>query len=114
MAIERTREFEKAGFAVRRSGPLVSVVPEAADGSGAEKLLAEIEYKPSLTWNEWVPKDTPQDAAKMILAISMLAAGLIVASVLLGIVFGGSKSVLRKLGMRGAGDELTTLGLTEK
>lgn len=115
IAMERTRAFEKlSGALVRRTGPMVLVVPDAAGFEPAAKLLSEVNYSASLTWNEPAPKDTVQDAAEMILAIALLAVGLIVLSVLLGTVFGGSKILLRKFGIKTAEEEFTSLHLGEK
>ena len=116
MAGDRIREFEKmAGVVARRLGPLVAVVPDAPDRAAAERLLQQISYAPKLTWTEEAPsQDTPQDAARMILAISVLAAALIAASVVLGLFFGGAKTILRKFGIETASQEFTTLHLSDK
>jgi hypothetical protein len=113
MAMERLREFEKLPNAVtRRSGPMVAVafpkIPEA------ETLVSSVSYKPSLNWHEQVTKDTPQDAARMILAILVLAAVLIAASVLLGMVFSGFRIGLRRFGIETANYSLTTLDIDKK
>ena len=115
MASERARAFASlAGAAVKRSGPLLAVIPEGAGKSGATRLLDEITYSPNFTWNEYVSKDTPQDAAKMILAIFSLAGGLIVLSVILGIFFGGSKVLANRFGMSTADESFTSLHLDGK
>jgi hypothetical protein len=115
MAIERARAFASlAGAAVKRSGPLLAVIPEGAGQPGAEKLLEEVSYNPNFTWNEYVPKHTTQDAARMILAISALAAGLIVASLGMGLFFGGSKVLAKRFGMSHADEGFTSLHLDRK
>jgi hypothetical protein len=115
MATVYARKFEgMPGVAFRRSGPILAVVPEAAGNPAAEKLLAEINYAPSLTWSEYVSKDTPQDAAKMILAIVALASGLIVLSLVLGLTFGGSKFLAKRMGWARADDGFTSLHLEGK
>jgi len=112
MAIERTRHFEKLeGAAVKRSGTLIAVVPDGKAHPEALKLVEAVRYTPNLMWNEYVPKHTTQDAAKMILAISVLATGLIVASVVLGLFFGGSKLLARRFGMRPPEEDFTSLHL---
>ena len=112
MAIERLRQFQKLErAAVRRSGTLIAVVPEGKDSPDAASLIEQVNYTPNLMWNEYVPKNTPQDAAKMILAISVLAAGLIVASVIMGLFFGGGKVLARKFGMQPAEEDFTSLHL---
>lgn len=115
MAIERARAFAGlTGAAVKRSGPLLAVVPDGAGKRGAARLLEEISYNPNFTWNEYVPKDTPQDAAKMILAIISLAGFLIVSSLVLGLFFGGSKILSKHFGMAHAGEDFTSLHLDGK
>jgi hypothetical protein len=115
MAMERARQFAALkGAAVRRSGPLLAVVPDGAGNAFAEGLVNQVTYNPKLTWNEEVIKHTPQDAAKMILAIATLAAGLIVSAVLLGILFGGSKVLAGRFGMAEAKEGFTTLHLDGK
>jgi hypothetical protein len=115
MASERARQF--AGLAnalVRRSGPLLAVVPNGAGQPFAEQLVGQVTYNPTVTWNEEVIKDTPQDAAKMILAIATLAAGLIAAATILGLVFGGSKVLAGRFGISAAKEGFTTLHLDGK
>jgi len=112
MAIERMRQFEKLeGAAVARSGTLIAVVPDGKSSQAAVRLVEQVKYTPNLMWNEYVPKNTPQDAAKMILAISVLATGLIVASVVLGLFFGGGKVLAKRFGMRTAEEDFTSLHL---
>jgi hypothetical protein len=115
MAMERARQFSGLPNAVvRRSGPLLAVVPNGAGQAFAEQLVGQITYNPSLTWNEEVIRNTPQDAAKMILAIATLAAGLIVSAILLGVVFGGSKVLAGRFGIATAKEGFTTLHLDGK
>jgi hypothetical protein len=115
MAIERARKFTAlSSAAVRRSGPLLAVVPQGAGNPFAESLVKQITYNPSVTWNEHVIKDTPQDAARMILAIATLAGGLIVSALLLGVLFGGSKVLADRFGIATAKEGFTTLHLDGK
>jgi hypothetical protein len=76
--------------------------------------MEQISYTPNFTWNEHVPKDTPQDAARMILAIVVLAGCLIVSSLVLGLMFGGSKVLARRLGWAGSDEGFTSLHLEGK
>jgi len=112
IAIERFRQFEKLPTAaVKRSGTMIAFVPGAKENAVAAKLLAGIEYRPKVTWNEYPPLHTTQDAAKMILAISALAFGLIVSSLILGLFFGGGKILARRFGFIGPEDDFTSLHL---
>lgn len=115
MAIVFTRKWEQVpNLAVRRTGPIVALVPEGKAVAGIDRFLNEVNYRPNIMWNEYVSKHTPQDAAKMILAIATLAGGLIVFAALSGVLFGGSKFLAKKFGMAGAGDDFTSLHLGEK
>ena len=80
----------------------------------AEALIQNVSYQPKLTWTEHVSKDTPQDAAKMFLAIFVVAGVLIAASVLLGMVFGGFRFALVRFGIQPADYSLTTLNIDNK
>jgi hypothetical protein len=99
---------------MRRSGPLLAVVLNAAGNDAAQTLLSGITYNPNVSLTEEVVRNTPQDAARMILAIATLAAGLIVLATLLGVVFGGSRILAGKFGMQTAKEGFTTLHLGEK
>lgn len=115
MAIQRLRQFESLpDAATKRSGTLVAVVPEGRNNTVAAGLLKEINYNPRLIWNEYVPKATVQDAAQMILAISVLAAGLIVASVLFGLLFGGWRIVARRFGFHPVSNDFTSLHIGDR
>lgn len=116
MAIERLRTFRGAlpSAAVKRAGTLIAVIPEAEGNAAAVKLLEDVRYSPKLTWNEYVPKHTTQDAANMILAISVLAMGLIVASLTLGLFFGGSKILARRFGWQSAAEDFTSLHISQR
>jgi hypothetical protein len=113
MAMERLREFAKLSDAVTaRSGLMVIVgMPKTPQ---AEELVGSVNYQPKLTWTEHVSKDTPQDAAKMILAIMVLAGLLIGTSVLLGLFFGGFRIAFRRFGIETADHSLTTLNIDNK
>jgi hypothetical protein len=113
MAMERLRAFSAlADAAVARTGPMVVVA--LPKGPEASTLVQAVSYQPKLTWTEHVTKDTPQDAAKMILAICVLAGVLIAASVLLGMIFGGVRFAAGRFGIQTATHSLTTLNIDDK
>ena len=110
IAIERQKAYQGIVGAVRRSGPLLAAVPAPVSTSAAQTLVGEVSYSPTLMWNEKTPVD-PRKVGDMLLAICLLAAGLMVGSVLVGVFLGGIRRALGRVGV-GAGDEsLTELNL---
>jgi hypothetical protein len=115
IARDRATAFgQVAGAHVRREGPLVAVLLGAPSAEAAAPILNNVKYQAEFSWTEHVPKDTPQDAAKMILAIMLLAGILIASSVLLGLFFGGSRALFRRFGIAVADDSFTALNLGKK
>jgi hypothetical protein len=115
IARERASAFEQiAGAQVRREGPLVAVVLGAPSREAAAPILNNVKYQAEFSWTEHVPKDTPQDAAKMILAIMLLAGILIACSVLLGLFVGGFRALFNRLGIAVADESFTALDLSKK
>jgi hypothetical protein len=107
--------FEQVpGATVRRTGPLVAIMVGAPSAAAATGVLERVQYQAEFSWTEHVPRDTPQDAAKMILAILTLAGILIVASVVLGLFFGGFRTLFTRLGIAVADDRITALDLSQK
>jgi len=113
IAGERFREFEKRqDWKARRYGPMVGVVlgatPEAAD-----ELLSSMSYQPNITWSEKVPKR--ENVGEMILAICILAGALMVASLVLGLMFGGLRQVFgSRFGVQSIDENFTSLHLDQK
>ncbi|HET8547582.1 MAG TPA: DUF6599 family protein [Bryobacteraceae bacterium] len=115
IARERTPGFEQlAGAQVHRSGPLVAVMLGAPSPAAAASVLEKVRYQAEFSWTEHVAKDTPQDAARMILAILMLAAILILSSVVLGVFFGAFRALFNRLGIAVADESFTMLDLSKK
>ena len=108
IAGQRFREFEKRQeWRARRYGPMVGVVLGAAP-EHAEKLLSGITYHANVTWSEDVPKN--ENPGDMILAICILAGALMVASLTLGLFFGGLRQVFgSKFGVQAIDDNFTSL-----
>jgi hypothetical protein len=107
IAGQRFREFEKhSEWKARRYGPMVGVVLDAPER--AEKLLSSISYQPNVTWSEKVPKK--ENVGDMILAICILAGALMVASLALGLCFGGLRQLFgSKFGVQAIDDNFTSL-----
>jgi hypothetical protein len=110
MAMALVGEFLKIPEArIRRTGPLVAVL-FAADTPESQKFLEGIQYGAKLTWSEETPRDegNPGD---MLAAIVTLAGILIVASVFLGLIFGGLRITKGRFGMRADNEDFTSLNI---
>lgn len=113
IAGERFREFEKRqDLRTRRYGPMVAVVFDGAPDA-ADKILAGISYRPSITWSERVPKQ--ENVGEMILAICILAGALMLASLVLGVMFGGLRQLFgSRFGVQSIDDNFTSLHLDKE
>jgi hypothetical protein len=116
IARERYQEFQNIpGAVAKRTGPLVGVMIQPSDADAAERVLGQLRYGAKLTLNEKVPKDEAKGLAKLILNIFMVSGLLIGLSVLVGVAFGGSRALLRKLGIvRREPEGMTVLRLGQK
>ncbi len=117
MARQQLPEFQKiAGATVKRTGPLVAVA--FGPGTGAAKLLNEINYQGVVAENERPPEKPlelkPESAGKMVLSIFSLAGLLLVFCLLSGLAVGGILRLARKFGYSAAEGSMTTLHLEGK
>jgi hypothetical protein len=107
IAGQRFREFINRQWKARRYGPMVGVVLDAPP-ENADKLLSGVAYQPKVTWSEKVPKN--ENPGDMILAICILAGALMVASLVLGLLFGGLRQVFgSRFGVQAIDDNFTSL-----
>jgi len=116
MARERAAAMEniKLGL-VKRSGPLVALVPAPPDAAAAAKLLKQVSYQASVQFNESVPLPVKaQSVAQMILAIFTLAGIVLAFCVLSGLAFAGIRILRRRFGHADAGDAMIVLHLESK
>lgn len=89
IARERVEEFRKLpGAVVKRSGPLAIAVLGSTDPSAAERLLAKVEYKATLTWNEGTPDVEVRRGANFLLGAFTLAGLVILMCAGAGVAFG--------------------------
>ncbi len=121
MARQQAPAYEKTpGIVVKRSGALVALVApatadRAVDPAEAKKLLAQINYQASFSWNEPLPiVIKPETAGQMILGIMTLAGLVLGFCVASGLAFGAMRVIARKFGYLSAGESLTTLSLSGK
>ena len=114
IAMQRVDEFNKLGGTVaKRSGPLVAVIRNSPDADFAERLLDGIRYQATVTRDEYVPtrRDNMGD---LLLNICILIGLLLAFMVVSGLVVGGWKAILRKLGKGTEADGMITLHLEKR
>jgi hypothetical protein len=96
------------GAVVKRSGPLVALVPSPAVAADAQQLLGQIEYQAKISWSEYVP--TRRDnIGELILNIFILT-GIVALICLVG---GLAVGAVRALSRRG-GDPMIVLHLADR
>ncbi|MBI4874151.1 MAG: hypothetical protein HY822_05915 [Acidobacteria bacterium] len=117
MARERLAEFQKLpGALVKRAGPLIALILSPSDANAAEKLLANVRYQASITWNESVTEKTElQRFGEFILNVFMFI-GLLLALSMAGgaAVWGMRRLVGRRSGTGNAGEPMVVLHLRDR
>ncbi|MEZ5356703.1 MAG: DUF6599 family protein [Bryobacteraceae bacterium] len=108
IARDKAAEFQKAAVA-KRTGPLVAVIVNPASADEAEKLLAKVNYKAAVIWNEGALKPE-MNAGDLLIAIFVLIGVLIGFAVLGGAGFAGIRIAIRRM-LGKETDEETTLTL---
>jgi hypothetical protein len=112
IAMERSKAFKGIVGTLRRSGPMLITVPAPVDSAAAQSLVSRVSYAPNLMWHEKSPVDVRQ-VGDMILAISLLALGLMVGSVFVGFFLGGIRRLFGRVGFGGGDESLTELNLQQ-
>ena len=91
IARERLTEFRMLpGVVVKRTGPLLAVVFDPADPDEAQKLLGQVNYRATITWDER-SFDPGPSIVEIVLTAFLFIGGLLLCAVVLGGVFGGVK-----------------------
>jgi hypothetical protein len=115
MARDRYPEFQKvSGALVKRTGPLLAIVVAPDNADDAERVLALIDYKATVTISEPVTGKPSQNLGDLLIAIFILI-GVILGLCILGgvLVFG-----VRRLGRKMSGieneDPMTLLHLEDR
>lgn len=117
IARERLPEFQKlAGALVKRAGPLLAVVLPPADADAAEKLLANVRYRATISWTETVSNETElQRLTRFILNVFIFIGLLVLFAALSGAAVAGTRRLLaRSGGQSGEGESMILLDLREK
>ncbi len=111
----RLQEFLKVpGVMGKRSGPLVAVIPVPSSPDSAERLLAQVQHRATLTVDAKLPaKD--ENMGTILTNIFILTGILIGFCVFAGLMFGGFRIFAERfLGAAKPGDAMITLHLEEK
>jgi len=96
------------GAVVKRSGPLVALIPPPAGAAEAEQLLGQIEYQAKISWSEWVP--TRRDnLGELILNIFILTGILVLICLGGGLAVGAVRAFSRR-----SGDPIILLHLADR
>ena len=116
MARKQLSEFEKiSGATAKRSGPLIGVVLNEPDPKAADRLLQEIVYQASMSWDQQPPLIIrPQTAAQIVLGGMELAGFILVFCLFSGLAFGGYKFLRQRIGPPSAAGALIVLHLGDK
>jgi hypothetical protein len=115
MARSQMGAFQAAGGMVKRSGPLLAVIPSPPDAHAAEGLLKDLTYQASLSWSDPVPIPVkPESVAQMLLSIFTLTGIVLAFCILSGVAFGGLRMLQRKFGKTGAEAPMILLNLEDK
>lgn len=114
IARQRLPEFEKLpGAMVKRSGPLLGVILSPPDADAAERLLALVEYKAIVTWNEANPAKQ-LNAGDLLVSIFQLTGYLLVFCAMAGTGFAVVRVLATRVGTQEARDPMILLHLRDK
>jgi hypothetical protein len=114
IARERLVDFQRISGAVpKRSGPLVAVVLFPPNADEAERLLAQVRYEPSITWNERVP--TARDNIGNLVINAFKLIGILIAfCAVAGLSVGGLRAIMRRAGPGGDAESMIVLHLSDR
>ncbi len=112
MARDQAAELQKRGGSfVKRTGPLVAVIPAPPDPDAAERLLGKINYNAQVTLNENVPGTEVKSFARDLINIFVLAGVVIVLCILAGLAYAGFRLLRRKISKRQDPDAMIVLNI---
>lgn len=96
IAQKYAKELESRNFQIKRTGALISIVPDAAQKADAEGLLKRVRYTMGVMLNQGIRKPVEQNLAHMIIGIMELCGILLAFSVLSGLAYGGLRVLFRR------------------
>jgi len=114
IARERLVDFERiSGVMAKRTGPLVAVIVAPASPDEAEKLLAQVRYEPTITWNERVPT-AKDNIGNLVINVFELIGILLIFCTVAGVSYGGFRAIVRRAGPTGEAEPMITLHLSDR
>ncbi len=117
MARQQAAELQKiSGALVKRTGPLVAVVPNPTNPSSANNLLAQINYQAVVDMDQVPPPRpvTAQSVVNMVLTVLELAGLLILFCVAAGLGLAGVRLLRKRLGRESAEEPMILLHLLDR
>ena len=112
IARERDQDFQKIpGAMARRIGPLVAVTINPPDADAAERVLDQVRYEENITWNEKVPENQARSTLRYLVDVFYFAGLLIGMCLVAGLLYGGSRVLMRKMNRGEDPDAMITLHL---
>ncbi len=82
---------------VKRTGPLVALVTGDVSSKEAKSLLAAVNYEADVTWNEATALSKRDNIGNLIINIFVLIGILLLFALVLGVMFGGTRVILKRL-----------------
>jgi len=91
IARERLAEFRMLpGAIVKRSGPLLVVLFDGADAEAAQELLAKVNYRATIVWEESAGSEAAK-LADLLLTVGALVGLLVLTALAVGLAIGGGR-----------------------
>jgi len=114
IARERLSQFQKIdGVMVKRTGPLLALIMSPKDLDQAERLLARVNYRATITLSEGIPKEEG-GVGEMLIAIFSLTGLLLLFALVVGLLMAGFRLVGRKWMGKSSSDPMTLLHLEDR
>jgi Family of unknown function (DUF6599) len=82
---------------LKRSGPLVALVTGDISSKEAKSLLAAVNYEADVTWNEATSLSKRDNIGNLIVNIFVLVGIVLLFALVLGVMFGGVRVVLKRI-----------------
>lgn len=82
---------------IKRTGPMVVMVTGDISPKEAKALLASVNYEADITWNEATSQSKRDNIGNLIVNVFMLIGILLLFALVMGVMFGGTRVVLKRL-----------------